>query len=133
MNPETSGHPRGIFTLFFTEMWERMSYYGMRALLVLFMKDMIEHGGLGFTDKIATAIYGLYTAIVYIFPLPGGWIGDRLIGARSAVWYGGIIIAVGHQQFKDLGAHGIRALGKSNSIIFDVKYVLPHDAVDGRL
>ncbi len=96
MTPEPTGHPRGIYTLFFTEMWERMSYYGMRALLVLFMKDMIEHGGLGLTDKVATAIYGLYTAIVYIFPLPGGWIGDRLLGARSAVWYGGIIIAAGH-------------------------------------
>lgn len=96
MTPEPTGHPRGIYTLFFTEMWERFSYYGMRALLVLYMKDMIEHGGLGLTDKIATAIYGLYTAVVYIFPLPGGWVGDRLLGARAAVWWGGIIIAAGH-------------------------------------
>ncbi len=104
MNQKTTGHPRGIFTLFFTEMWERMSYYGMRALLVLFMKDMIEQGGMGLTDKVATAIYGLYTAIVYIFPLPGGWVGDRLLGARSAVWYGGIIIAAGHLM---LGIHRV--------------------------
>lgn len=90
------GHPRGIYTLFFTEMWERFSYYGMRALLVLYMKDMIEKGGIGLTDKVATAIYGLYTAVVYIIPLPGGWVGDRLLGARAAVWWGGIIIAAGH-------------------------------------
>lgn len=96
MTSEPTGHPRGIYTLFFTEMWERFSYYGMRALLVLYMKDMIENGGLGLTDKIATAIYGLYTAVVYIFPLPGGWIGDRLLGAKAAVWWGGIIIAAGH-------------------------------------
>ena len=96
MTPEPTGQPRGIYTLFFTEMWERFSYYGMRALLVLYMKDVIEHGGLGLTDKIATAIYGLYTAVVYIFPLPGGWIGDRLLGAKAAVWWGGITIAAGH-------------------------------------
>lgn len=99
------GHPRGIYTLFFTEMWERFSYYGMRALLVLYMKDAIEKGGIGLTDAVATAIYGLYTAVVYIFPLPGGWVGDRLLGARAAVWWGGIIIAVGHLL---LGVHGER-------------------------
>lgn len=89
-------HPRGIVTLFFTEMWERMSYYGMRALLVLFMVDAVEHGGLGLTDKTATAIYGLYTAIVYLAALPGGWIGDRLLGAKGGVWCGGLVIALGH-------------------------------------
>ncbi len=67
-----AGHPEGLRTLFFTEMWERMSYYGMRALLVLFMVDAIETGGLGFTDANATAIYGLYTASVYFLTLPGG-------------------------------------------------------------
>lgn len=93
---EIMGHPRGLATLFFTEMWERFSYYGMRALLVLFMTDQIMTGGLGFTDKTATAIYGLYTAAVYLVALPGGWIADRLMGAQKAVWFGGIIIMAGH-------------------------------------
>jgi POT family proton-dependent oligopeptide transporter len=92
---EFLGHPRGLATLFFTEMWERFSYYGMRALLVLFLVDTIANGGLGFDDKTATAIYGLYTAAVYIVALPGGWIADRLIGAQRAVLYGGILIALG--------------------------------------
>jgi POT family proton-dependent oligopeptide transporter len=88
-------HPRGLYTLFFTEMWERFSYYGMRALLVLFMVDAVR-GGMGMNDKTATAIYGLYTAAVYLMSLPGGWLADRLWGAQRAVWYGGIIIALGH-------------------------------------
>ncbi len=91
-----AGHPEGLRTLFFTEMWERMSYYGMRALLVLFMVDAIETGGLGFTDANATAIYGLYTASVYFLTLPGGWIADRLLGAQKTIWFGGIIIMCGH-------------------------------------
>jgi POT family proton-dependent oligopeptide transporter len=92
--PDT--HPTGLRTLFFTEMWERMSYYGMRALLVLFMVDTIENGGLGFSDQAATALYGLYTAAVYMVMLPGGWIADRLLGAQKTVWYGGITIMCGH-------------------------------------
>lgn len=88
-------HPRGLYTLFFTEMWERFSYYGMRALLVLFMVDAVR-GGMGMDDKIATAIYGLYTAGVYLAALPGGWVADRLLGAQRTVWYGGIVIAAGH-------------------------------------
>lgn len=90
------GHPRGLFTLFFTEMWERFSYYGMRAILVLFMAAALENGGMGLTDATAGAIYGLYTAGVYLLALPGGWIADRLLGQQKAVWYGGIIIAAGH-------------------------------------
>ena len=90
------GHPRGLSTLFFTEMWERFSYYGMRALLVLFMTDMVESGGLGMTVVTATAIYGLYTFAVYAVALPGGWIADRLTGQRQAVLIGGIVIAAGH-------------------------------------
>jgi POT family proton-dependent oligopeptide transporter len=77
------------------EMWERFSYYGMRALLVLFMTDAVR-GGMGMTDQIAASIYGLYTAAVYLAALPGGWLADRLFGAQRAVWYGGIIIATGH-------------------------------------
>jgi POT family proton-dependent oligopeptide transporter len=89
------GHPRGLGTLFFTEMWERFTYYGMRALLVLFLADATR-GGFGLDDKTATAIYGLYISASYIFALPGGWIADRLIGARRAVWHGGMLIAVGN-------------------------------------
>jgi POT family proton-dependent oligopeptide transporter len=93
---EILGHPRGLATLFFTEMWERFSYYGMRALLVLFMVDQVEDGGLGFSDQTATAIYGIYTAAVYLVALPGGWIADRLWGAQRAIWFGGIVIMCGH-------------------------------------
>ncbi|RUO75612.1 peptide MFS transporter [Pseudidiomarina taiwanensis] len=90
------GHPAGLQTLFFTEMWERMSYYGMRALLVLFMTASLQEGGLAITVAAATAIYGLYTGAVYFMGLPGGWIADRLVGAQKATWYGGIIIMSGH-------------------------------------
>ena len=90
------GHPRGLSTLFFTEMWERFSYYGMRALLLLFMTAPIASGGLGFSAAQGGAIYALYTSMVYMMTLPGGWIADRFIGQRRAVLYGGILIACGH-------------------------------------
>jgi POT family proton-dependent oligopeptide transporter len=90
------GHPRGLSTLFFTEMWERFSYYGMRALLILFMTAPLAAGGLGFDTATAGAIYGLYTSMVYMTTLPGGWIADRLIGPQNAVLYGGVLIAAGH-------------------------------------
>ena len=90
------GHPRGLSTLFFTEMWERFSYYGMRALLLLYMTAPLSAGGLGFDAAQGGAIYGLYTSMVYMTALPGGWIADRLIGQRRAVLYGGILIASGH-------------------------------------
>jgi POT family proton-dependent oligopeptide transporter len=90
------GHPRGLSTLFFTEMWERFSYYGMRALLILFMTAPLAAGGLEFDTATAGAIYGLYTSMVYMMTLPGGWVADRLIGQRRAVLYGGIIITAGH-------------------------------------
>ena len=90
------GHPRGLSTLFFTEMWERFSYYGMRAILVLFMTNAIATGGMGLDDVTATAIYGFYTAAVYIVALPGGWVADRLLGLRRAVFLGGAVIAAGH-------------------------------------
>jgi POT family proton-dependent oligopeptide transporter len=90
------GHPRGLSTLFFTEMWERFSYYGMRALLILFMTAPVAAGGLGFETSVAGAVYGLYTSMVYMTSLPGGWVADRLIGQRRAVLYGGILIASGH-------------------------------------
>jgi POT family proton-dependent oligopeptide transporter len=90
------GHPRGLSTLFFTEMWERFSYYGMRALLILFMTATVEKGGLGFPTSKAGAIYGLYTAMIYLFSLPGGWLADRIIGLQRGVLWGGVIIALGH-------------------------------------
>lgn len=92
------GHPRGLSTLFFTELWERFSYYGMRALLVLFMTTAAAEGnpGLEFGEGRAGAIYGLYTFFVYVLALPGGWIADNLWGQRKAVFVGGCIIALGH-------------------------------------
>src|SRR5688572_6135401 len=90
------GHPRGLSTLFFTEMWERFSYYGMRALLLLYMTAPLTAGGLGFDAAQGGAIYGLYTSMVYMATLPGGWIADRVIGPQRAVLYGGILIACGH-------------------------------------
>ena len=90
------GHPRGLATLFFTEMWERFTFYGMRALLVLFLVDAVAGGGYGFDDRTATAVYGLYTAAVFMAALPGGWIADRLIGAQRAVMAGGTLMTIGN-------------------------------------
>ncbi|MCB9831350.1 MAG: peptide MFS transporter [Planctomycetes bacterium] len=88
---EVFGHPAGLFTLFFAEMWERFSYYGMRAILVFYMvKDFLQYG-----DKEALAIYGSYTALVYMTPYFGGMIADRLLGARRAVLLGGVLMAAG--------------------------------------
>ena len=90
------GHPRGLATLFFTEMWERFTYYGMRAILVLFLVASIEEGGLGVDDRTGNAIYGLYISGTDLLSLAGGWIADRLTGAQRAVWWGGILIMVGN-------------------------------------
>jgi POT family proton-dependent oligopeptide transporter len=90
------GHPRGLSTLFFTEMWERFSYYGIRPLLVLFMTAALLDGGFGFTREVASSIVGIYAACVYLASLPGGWIADRWLGLRRAIWYGGVFIALGH-------------------------------------
>ncbi len=92
------GHPRGLATLFFTEMWERFSYYGMRALLILYMTAAATgaNPGLGLGTRDAAAVYGIYTAFVYLLALPGGWVADRLWGARNSVFAGGCIIACGH-------------------------------------
>jgi len=91
-----AGHPRGLTTLFFTEMWERLSYYGMRGLLILFMTAPLAAGGLAFATERAATIYGLYTAAVYFSAIPGGFVADRLLGQRRAVLVGGILIACGH-------------------------------------
>lgn len=94
-NSGIAGHPRGLMVLFFTEMWERFSYYGMRALLLLYMIAPLELGGLGFAKGHAGLIYGIYTFCVYAFSIPGGWIADRYTGYRKAVIAGGILIALG--------------------------------------
>src|SRR5215210_655054 len=90
------GHPRGLSTLFFTEMWERFSYYGLRPLLVLFMAAALAQGGFGFERAEASAIVGIYGASVYLASLPGGWIADRLLGLRRAILYGAVCISAGH-------------------------------------
>lgn len=92
------GHPIGLRTLFLTEMWERMSFYGMRALLVLYMTGAVSQleGGLGFSQIDAQAIYGIYVGMVYFMVVPGGWLADNLLGHQRAVLWGGIVIAMGH-------------------------------------
>ncbi len=90
------GHPKGLSTLFFTEMWERFSYYGIRPLLVLFMTAALLDGGFGFEREAASSIVGIYAAFVYLASLPGGWIADRWLGLRRSIWYGGVFIALGH-------------------------------------
>ncbi|HZJ43110.1 MAG TPA: peptide MFS transporter [Pyrinomonadaceae bacterium] len=99
VTPDTHGffgHPKGLSTLFFTEMWERFSYYGMRALLTLYMTKSLADGGLGFDEKFAGIIYATYVSSVWYLPLIGGWLADRFLGARRAVLLGGIVIACGH-------------------------------------
>lgn len=90
------GHPRGLSTLFFTEMWERFSYYGMRAILILFMTAPVAAGGLGFDTAKAGPIYALYVSSVYLLSVPGGWVADRVLGLRRTVFMGGVIIMTGH-------------------------------------
>ena len=97
-NPDTSffGHPRGLSTLFFTEMWERFSYYGLRAILILYMLADPSTGGLGFPLGKASAIYSLYASMNYLLSLPGGWLADKFLGLRKAVILGGLLISFGN-------------------------------------
>src|ERR1043165_5171419 len=90
------GQPLGLTTLFFTEMWERFSYYGMRPLLVLYMAAAVSAGGLGFTDSKATTIAPMYSSALYFPKMCGGFVADRFGGGKGAVLIGGIIIACGH-------------------------------------
>ncbi len=96
--PQLFGHPVGLYVLFFTEMWERFSYYGMRAILVLYIvgKTADENPGMGWTDTEALKLYGWYTMLVYVASIPGGLIADKLIGQRKSVLYGGWILVAGH-------------------------------------
>jgi proton-dependent oligopeptide transporter, POT family len=95
-NKTLFGHPVGLFVLFFTEMWERFSYYGMRAILLLYMVAKMKDGGMGLSDAEAGAIYGIYVSSVYLLSLPGGWLADNVLGQKKAIWWGGLIIMVGH-------------------------------------
>lgn len=90
------GHPKGLFTLFFTEFWERFSYYGMRAILVYYMYYEVSKGGLGFDESTALAIMSIYGSLVYMSGIIGGWLADRVFGTSMAVFYGGIFIMLGH-------------------------------------
>jgi POT family proton-dependent oligopeptide transporter len=90
------GHPRGLMTLYFTEMWERFSYYGMRSFLVVFMVSAVADGGLGLDVRTGTLIYGTYTMAVYLLSIPGGFLADNFLGARRSVLCGGMVIALGH-------------------------------------
>jgi proton-dependent oligopeptide transporter, POT family len=89
-------HPKGLYVLFFTEMWERFSYYGMRAILFLFLIKSASEGAMGLSEQVGGAIYGLYTSSVYLLTLPGGWIADNILGQKKAIWWGGVVIMIGH-------------------------------------
>nr|MDP9178357.1 hypothetical protein [Gemmatimonadota bacterium] len=102
------GHPRGLSTLFFTEMWERFSYYGLRPLLVLFMSAALLDGGFGFDRSQASAIVGIYAASVYLASLPGGWVADRWLGLQRAISIGALLITFGHLS---IGLSGLAGQG----------------------
>jgi POT family proton-dependent oligopeptide transporter len=101
------GHPRGLATLFTTEMWERFSYYGMRAILVLFLVAPAATGGFGLPEGAAKALVGVYMASVYLVALPGGWIADRVLGSRRCVLLGGVVIMLGHIAMAIPGGRGM--------------------------
>src|SRR5213080_4921738 len=90
------GHPKGLFTLFFTEFWERFSYYGMKAILVYYLYYEVSKGGLGLDQQTALAITSIYGSLVYMSGIIGGWLADRIFGPSNAVFYGGILIMFGH-------------------------------------
>ena len=92
---QKKGHPKGLYLLFFTEMWERFSYYGMRAILILYLTKKLMEGGLGMNEKDAMLLYGYFAGFVYFTPLIGGWLADRYLGKRLAVTIGGITMMLG--------------------------------------
>ena len=105
---QKKGHPKGLYLLFFTEMWERFSYYGMRAILILYLTKKLMEGGLGMDEKDATLLYGYFTGFVYFTPLIGGWLADRYLGKRLAVTIGGITMMLG--QFTLFGLNSTTGL-----------------------
>ncbi|SUX46433.1 peptide MFS transporter [Chryseobacterium indoltheticum] len=92
---QKTGHPKGLYLLFFTEMWERFSYYGMRAILILYLTKKLIEGGLGMDEQSATLLYGYFTGLVYFTPLIGGWLADKFLGKRLAITIGGITMMIG--------------------------------------
>jgi POT family proton-dependent oligopeptide transporter len=119
------GHPRGLATLFMTEMWERFSFYGMRSVLVLFLAATAAEGGLGLAEGTAKALVGVYSAMVYLVTLPGGWIADRILGARRSVLYGGVVIMLGHVALAVPGSAAFVYLGLT-LIIFGTGLLKPN-------
>ncbi|MFK5879496.1 MAG: MFS transporter, partial [Flavobacteriaceae bacterium] len=93
--PFRKSHPKGLYTLFSTEMWERFSYYGMRALLVLYLTAELVNGGFGLGRQEALELYAVFTGLVYLTPILGGWISDRYFGQRKTVYIGGLVMAIG--------------------------------------
>ena len=105
---QKKGHPKGLYLLFFTEMWERFSYYGMRAILILYLTKKLIEGGLGMDEKYAMLLYGYFTGFVYFTPLIGGWLADRYLGKRLAVMIGGVTMMLG--QFTLFGLNSTTGL-----------------------
>ena len=105
---QKKGHPKGLYLLFFTEMWERFSYYGMRAILILYLTKKFIEGGLGMDEKYAMLLYGYFTGFVYFTPLIGGWLADRYLGKRLAIMIGGVTMMLG--QFTLFGLNSTTGL-----------------------
>src|SRR5690625_7440399 len=97
-NKMVMGHPAGLLVLFFTEMWERFSYYGMRALLVLFLVSTIASGGWEWTRGEAMTLYAWYTSLVYLTPILVGMIADKITGFRKAIFLGALLMTLGHSS-----------------------------------
>ena len=108
VDQQKKGHPKGLYLLFFTEMWERFSYYGMRAILILYLTKKLMEGGLGMDEKYAMLLYGYFTGFVYFTPLIGGWLADRYLGKRLAVMIGGVTMMLG--QFTLFGLNSTTGL-----------------------
>ena len=105
----TQGHPKGLYSLFFTEMWERFSYYGMRALLTIFLTAELATGGFGLDRAESLSVYGVFTALVYLTPILGGWFADKILGQRKSILIGGLVMAIG--QFMLAASASVDLLG----------------------
>lgn len=110
------GHPRGLATLFFTELWERVSYYGMRAILLYYMYTAVDHGGLGIAQGTASSLMSIYGSAVFMSGVIGGWLADRILGSRRSIFGGGVLIMFGHICLS-LPSGGITALYASMILI----------------
>jgi POT family proton-dependent oligopeptide transporter len=108
---QSTGHPKGLYLLFFTEMWERFSYYGMRAILILYLTKSFIEGGLAIDSSNASLLYGYFTGLVYFTPLIGGWLADKFIGQRNAITIGGIVMMLGQFTLFAINTHTGMYLG----------------------